>query len=200
MHALASPQKNSVLFCNWIYFFRIGKRFFQVPTLILILAKSGKCILGLYHHSIQVIVFTIHCDVGFFFPFNLCNIHFSIPISEISPGEIPRFGKSGGKISIFSRFMIPFTKLTFTNSHLHQLRGETSKETFFLSSSIPAGLVRTESGIKISCHCEDSWCHWIGRRGGGSSQPGKKDAGWASKCNHLSLKTRVGWRYADWRP
>ena len=162
--------------------------------------EIGKCILGLYHHSIQVIVF--HCDVGvcFFFPFNLCNIHFSIPISEISPGEIPRFGKSGGKISIFWRFMIPFTKLTFTNSYLHQLRGETSKETFFLSSSIPAGLLGTELGIKISCHCEDSWCRWVARRGGGSSQPGKKDTGLASKCNHLSLKTRVGWLCADWRP
>ena len=136
----------------------------------------------------------------FFLPFNLCNIHFSIPISEISPGEIPRFGKSGGKISIFWRFMIPFTKLTFTNSYLHQLRGETSKETFFLSSSIPAGLLGTELGIKISCHCEDSWCHWVARRSGGSSQPGKKDTGLASKCNHLSLKTRVGWLCADWRP
>ena len=114
--------------------------------------------------SISLVIFFFFF---FFLPFNLCNIHFSIPISEISPGEIPRFGKSGGKISIFSRFMIPFTKLTFTNSHLHQLRGETSKETFLLSSSIPAGLLRrTKLGIKISCHCENSWCPWIGRRWG----------------------------------
>lgn len=131
--------------------------------------------------------------LGFFFPFNPCNIHLYLLSPEISPGEI-----GGRKVRREDKHILKvydplFTKLTFTNSHFcTSSEGSLSKETFFLSSSIPAGLLRTELGIKISCHCgEDSWCHWIGRRGGGSSQPGKKDAGVGIKMQP-SLENKGG--------